>query len=180
MLSLELLRFRKISLCAAVGFFYFGGHLYMMLKNNPIESAGRKSKLREVQHFFIYVGVINYCLGTIHYSDLHSLFHWTKHFVRDTHVWRKFIGESYQCCTVSTSNLLKITIDIRKVLFCVRNFACFYRIVRFTEITTPENSAYVSKQELGGGGSKSKRGIRLYFDAALDIPISMQKLMRHC
>lgn len=131
-------------------------------------------------HFFIYVGVINYCLGTIHYSDLHSLFHWTKHSVRDTHVWRKFIGESYQCCTVSTSNLLKITIDIRKVLFCVRNFACFYRIVRFTEITTPENSAYVSKQELGGGGSKSKRGIRLYFDAALDIPISMQKLMRHC
>jgi len=37
-----------ISLVAAVGFFYFGGHLYLMLKNNPIESAGRKSKLREV------------------------------------------------------------------------------------------------------------------------------------
>lgn len=37
-----------ISVVAAVGFFYFGGHLYLMLKNNPIESAGRKSKLREV------------------------------------------------------------------------------------------------------------------------------------
>lgn len=37
-----------ISLFAAFGFFYFGGNLYRMLKNNPIESTGRKNKLREV------------------------------------------------------------------------------------------------------------------------------------
>jgi len=43
-----------ISLFAAFGFFYFGGHLYLMLKNNPIESAGRKNKLREV----LYITVI--------------------------------------------------------------------------------------------------------------------------
>lgn len=37
-----------ISLFAAFGFFFFGGNLYRMLKNNPIESTGRKNKLREV------------------------------------------------------------------------------------------------------------------------------------
>lgn len=43
-----------ISIIAAFGFFYFGGHLYLMLKNNPIESTGRKTKLREV----LYITVI--------------------------------------------------------------------------------------------------------------------------
>lgn len=37
-----------VSIMAAIGFFYFGGNLYRMLKNNPIESTGRKHKLREV------------------------------------------------------------------------------------------------------------------------------------
>lgn len=37
-----------VSVLAAFGFFYFGGNLYRMLKNNPIESTGRKHKLREV------------------------------------------------------------------------------------------------------------------------------------
>jgi len=42
-----------ISFFAAFGFFYFGGHLYLMLKNNPIESTGRKNKLREVLYITI-------------------------------------------------------------------------------------------------------------------------------
>jgi len=37
-----------VSVVAAFGFGYFGGNLYRMLKNNPIESTGRKHKLREV------------------------------------------------------------------------------------------------------------------------------------
>jgi len=43
-----------ISLMAAFGFFYYGGKLYLMLKNNPVESTGRRSKLREV----LYITVI--------------------------------------------------------------------------------------------------------------------------
>jgi len=37
-----------ISLIAFAGFVYFGGKLYIMLQRNPIESAGRKNKMREV------------------------------------------------------------------------------------------------------------------------------------
>lgn len=37
-----------VSLCAAVGFVLYGGRLFLMLQRFPIESRGRKKKLREV------------------------------------------------------------------------------------------------------------------------------------
>jgi hypothetical protein len=37
-----------VSLCAAVGFVLYGGRLFVMLQRFPIESRGRKKKLREV------------------------------------------------------------------------------------------------------------------------------------
>jgi hypothetical protein len=37
-----------VSLCAAVGFLLYGGRLFLMLQRFPIESRGRKKKLREV------------------------------------------------------------------------------------------------------------------------------------
>jgi hypothetical protein len=38
----------SVSLCAAVGFVLYGGRLFLMLQRFPIESRGRKKKLREV------------------------------------------------------------------------------------------------------------------------------------
>jgi hypothetical protein len=37
-----------VSLCAAIGFVLYGGRLFLMLQRFPIESRGRKKKLREV------------------------------------------------------------------------------------------------------------------------------------
>jgi hypothetical protein len=37
-----------VSLAAAVGFLVYGGRLFLMLQRFPIESRGRKKKLREV------------------------------------------------------------------------------------------------------------------------------------
>jgi hypothetical protein len=37
-----------VSMCAAVGFLLYGGRLFLMLQRFPIESRGRKKKLREV------------------------------------------------------------------------------------------------------------------------------------
>eukprot|EP00877_Chromochloris_zofingiensis_P012263 jgi/Chrzof1/7290/Cz02g18010.t1 len=37
-----------VSLCAAIGFLLYGGRLFLMLQRFPIESRGRKKKLREV------------------------------------------------------------------------------------------------------------------------------------
>lgn len=37
-----------VSLAAAVGFMLYGGRLFLMLQRFPIESRGRKKKLREV------------------------------------------------------------------------------------------------------------------------------------
>jgi hypothetical protein len=38
----------SVSLAAAVGFLLYGGRLFLMLQRFPIESRGRKKKLREV------------------------------------------------------------------------------------------------------------------------------------
>lgn len=40
--------FSVISFCAALGFFVYGGRLFLMLRRFPIESAGRRKKLHEV------------------------------------------------------------------------------------------------------------------------------------
>lgn len=37
-----------VSVSAAVGFVVYGGRLFLMLQRFPIESRGRKKKLREV------------------------------------------------------------------------------------------------------------------------------------
>ena len=37
-----------VSVAAAVGFLLYGGRLFLMLQRFPIESRGRKKKLREV------------------------------------------------------------------------------------------------------------------------------------
>ncbi len=37
-----------VSLSAALGFLLYGGRLYLMLQRFPIESRGRRKKLREV------------------------------------------------------------------------------------------------------------------------------------
>ncbi|EIE18424.1 DUF1084-domain-containing protein [Coccomyxa subellipsoidea C-169] len=37
-----------VSICAAVGFLVYGGRLFLMLRRFPIESRGRRKKLREV------------------------------------------------------------------------------------------------------------------------------------
>lgn len=38
-----------VFLCAALGFISYGGRLYMMLRQFPIESRGRQSKLTEAR-----------------------------------------------------------------------------------------------------------------------------------
>jgi len=46
----------SIYFLAAIGFVFYGGRLYRMLKQFPIESRGRRSKLKEVKKYiYIYV-----------------------------------------------------------------------------------------------------------------------------
>ncbi|BBN03919.1 hypothetical protein MPTK1_3g00660 [Marchantia polymorpha subsp. ruderalis] len=46
--TISKLFFACVSLAAAVGFLLYGGRLFLMLRRFPIESKGRRSKLREV------------------------------------------------------------------------------------------------------------------------------------
>lgn len=60
-----------IYLCAGGGFVVYGGRLYLMLKQFPIQSRGRQNKLREVIEHSTETS------GGMGVSDLHNVFRGT-------------------------------------------------------------------------------------------------------